>query len=193
MRITGGAWGGHRLKAPSGQNTRPTSDANREALFNILQHSFAHPMKNVVDLYAGSGALGFEALSRGAEQVLFFEKDPQALKCIRQNAEFLKLNAEHFRTITSPRPEEWSRLLEDQAQLWGVVDTVFCDPPYSRGLVVRALSTILQSKALSPEALVYVELARNEETPHFEEWECVKRRDRGASAQCFYRRLANTA
>lgn len=189
MRITGGEWGGRTLRAPSGQNTRPTSDANREALFNIIAHSFGHKMNCVADLYAGSGALGFEALSHGAQKLLMFEKDPQALKCIKQNCELLRIDSSVYKIQTSPRPEDWFRYLEDQAKEWGPFDTLFCDPPYGKGLVERALKRVLVSNSLTPEALICVELAKEEESPIFEGWNCEQRRERGASAQCFYRRV----
>jgi 16S rRNA (guanine(966)-N(2))-methyltransferase RsmD len=188
MRITGGDWGGRSLQAPKGQNTRPTSDANREALFNILRHAFTHEMTYVLDFYAGSGALSFEALSRGASKALLFEKDPAAIRCIKKNCEALRIAAEDLRVLTHPKPEDWVRQVEDQAKVWGAFDTVFCDPPYSKGLVSRALSKVLASSALAEEALVYVELAREEETPEFAGWICMQRRDRGASAQCFFKR-----
>jgi len=188
MRITGGEWGGRVLQAPKGSNTRPTTDANREALFNILAHSFAHEMSCVVDFYAGSGSLSFEALSRGAQRAMLFEKDPTALKCIQKNREILQVSSSDFRVMTHPKPEDWVRHLEEQAQVWGAFDTVFCDPPYTKGLVKRALGKILNSTALAPTALVYVELAKEEPSPSFEGWTCEQRRERGASAQCFYRR-----
>ena len=93
LRIIAGELGGRRLRAPAGLATRPTTDRVREALFNILVSS---PLPlyggTVLDLYAGSGALGIEALSRGASSVVFVEQDPQAAKILRQNLHELSLS-----------------------------------------------------------------------------------------------------
>ena len=145
-------------------------------------------MERVIDFYAGSGALAFEALSRGATNALLYEKDSLALKCIEKNREALRIPTSQLRVLSEARPEEWVRSVEAHARDWGSFDTIFCDPPYAKGLVERALRKVLASDALSPHALVYVELGRDEPTPTFEGWVCEQRRDRGASAQCFYRR-----
>src|SRR5437763_200974 len=85
MRIIAGTAGGRRLRAPKGDATRPTADRVREALFNILLSRGEVP-ERVLDLYAGSGALGLESLSRGVKQVVFVEEDPKTVEIIRANA-----------------------------------------------------------------------------------------------------------
>jgi 16S rRNA (guanine966-N2)-methyltransferase len=190
MRITGGLWGGRTLLAPRGEATRPTSDGNRQALFNILQHSLSHECRYVADLFAGSGSIGFEALSHGAESVVFFENDREALKILRKNSESLGLAAEAVEIITESRPEGWPGLLRRWVERRGPLDTIFCDPPYGKGLAERALKALLKTpEILHPEnALIYAEIGIREKTPELDGWSCVQRRDKGSSGQCFFLR-----
>ena len=117
MRIVAGEFKGRRLHAPRGAGTRPTADRVREALFSILGDVSG---ARVLDLYAGSGALGIEALSRGAESALFVERDQQALAALRRNLEAVGADAD-------VRRQDVSRFL---ARPEGTFDLVFCDPPY---------------------------------------------------------------
>jgi 16S rRNA (guanine966-N2)-methyltransferase len=119
MRIVAGALGGRRLKAPAGTTTRPTSDRVREALFSILGDVRD---LSVLDLFAGSGALGIEALSRGARAAVFVDSDPRAIAATRANLEALGLTAHvHKRDALA-----YLRVASD-----GPFDLVFLDPPYS--------------------------------------------------------------
>jgi 16S rRNA (guanine966-N2)-methyltransferase len=118
LRIVAGAYGGRRIEAPPGRSTRPTSDRVREALFSILG-----PIDDarVLDLYAGSGALGIEALSRGAAEAVFVDSDPRAARTIEDN--LAKLGASgrvHRRDVFA-----WLKAAD------GTFDLVFADPPYS--------------------------------------------------------------
>jgi 16S rRNA (guanine966-N2)-methyltransferase len=117
VRIVAGEFRGRRLTAPRGVRTRPTADRVREALFSMLGDvTGAH----VLDLYAGSGALGIEALSRGAESAVFVERDPRAVAAIERNLESLGLQEEVLR-------QDVGRFLRRGS---GTFDLVFCDPPY---------------------------------------------------------------
>ena len=130
-RIIGGSAGGRRLQTPKGDLTRPTSDRVREALFSILGDVSG---ARVLDLYAGSGALGIEALSRGAESALFVERDRRALAALRRNLEAVGVDAE-------VRSEDALRFVTHPD---GVFDLVFCDPPYDEASrVAAALSEAL--------------------------------------------------
>src|SRR5262249_11233262 len=122
VRVIAGRLGGRRLAAPRGERTRPTSDRVREALFMALE-----PLAGlrVVDLYAGSGALGIEALSRGASRVDFVEHDPRALEVLRDNLRTLELEAE-ARVWRLVLPRGLARLAEPLA----AADLVLLDPPY---------------------------------------------------------------
>ena len=117
MRVIAGQFRGRRLQAPVGARTRPTADRVREALFSMLGDLSG---VRVLDLYAGSGALGIEALSRGAESAVFVERDRQALAALRRNLEAVGADAE-------VRSQDALRFI---ARPEGVFDLVFCDPPY---------------------------------------------------------------
>jgi 16S rRNA (guanine966-N2)-methyltransferase len=117
MRVVAGEFRGRRLAAPRGARTRPTADRVREALFSMLGDVSG---ARVLDLYAGSGALGIEALSRGAESAVFVERDPRAVAAIERNLESMGLAEEVVR-------QDAVRFL---ARTEGMFDLVFCDPPY---------------------------------------------------------------
>ncbi|MBF6618682.1 MAG: 16S rRNA (guanine(966)-N(2))-methyltransferase RsmD [Patulibacter sp.] len=123
MRIVAGEHRGRRLTAPSGSGTRPTGDRVREALFSILG-----PMAGlrVLDLFAGTGALGLEALSRGAEHAAFVERDRHALAALRQNIEALRVAAD----TVSVHPRDAAAFLRDAAAAGDAYDLVLLDPPY---------------------------------------------------------------
>jgi 16S rRNA (guanine966-N2)-methyltransferase len=124
MRIVAGEWRGRRLAAPPGRTTRPTSDRVREAVFSILG-----PLdgERVLDLFAGSGALALEALSRGAGEATLVERDRAALKALRANVEALGADA---RVIGG----DVAAFLDSAAAAGGHYDLVFLDPPYRSGL-----------------------------------------------------------
>ena len=124
MRIIAGAWRGRLLRAPAGQGTRPTADRTRETLFSMLASRLgSFEGLRVADLYAGSGALGLEALSRGAAHATFVESGPQALAAIRAN--LLALQANHRAEIY---PVSVAKLAPLQP-----FDLIFADPPYGAG------------------------------------------------------------
>jgi 16S rRNA (guanine966-N2)-methyltransferase len=152
MRIIGGRLGGRPLAAPKSQNVRPTSDRLRESLFNILAHRYDDPITGarVLDLFAGTGALGLEALSRGAAFALFIDDGAEARALIRQNVEALGLGG-----VT--------RIFRRDATRLGAVHPnepfglVFLDPPYGKGLAEKALGSLHDGGWLAPHALVIVE------------------------------------
>ena len=138
MRIVAGRFGGRRLAAPPGRGTRPTSDRVREALFSILG-----PLDGlrVLDLYAGSGALGIEALSRGAERALLVERDPRAVAVIRANLDALGLAEPEAAVHAGPA----RAALRNASARGDTYDLVFLDPPYrSAPELGRELSEALQ-------------------------------------------------
>lgn len=154
MRIVGGAFRGRALAAPSDMRIRPTTDRTREALFNVLEHRFAGRIERarVLDLFAGTGALGLEALSRGAAACLFVEEDAEARGLIRTNMETLGLNgrAKIFR-------RDATRLGE--AGAIAPFSLVFADPPYGKGFAPPALAAALAGGWLEASALCVVEEA----------------------------------
>ena len=125
MRIIAGAWRGRRLAAPAGRATRPTTDRAREAWMSIVQPSLAGA--RVLDLFAGSGALGLEALSRGAAEATFVEDDPRAIAALRKNVEALGA-ADRVTVVRT----DAVRYVQSLAA--GAFDIAFADPPYDRGM-----------------------------------------------------------
>ncbi len=143
VRIISGEWRSRLLRFPDQPGLRPTSDRVRETLFNWL-----HPLegKTCLDLFAGSGALGFEAASRGAKQVTLIERNPKVIAALRENA--LALEAQRVKIICA----DGATWLAKQA---GVYDVIFLDPPFQAGLLNQLLPTL--SAHLQPEGYAYVE------------------------------------
>ena len=153
MRVIAGALGGRRLKAPRGRVTRPTSDRVREALFAMLDDVAG---ARVLDLFAGAGGLGIEAISRGAARAVFIERDPRAVRALRDNLASLGIGAE----AAEVRRAEVLAALRSARGRGETYDLVFIDPPYSRASDLgRELSVLLPS-LLEPEARVVVESDR---------------------------------
>jgi 16S rRNA (guanine966-N2)-methyltransferase len=153
MRIVAGRFKGRPLQTPRSDAIRPTSDRVRESLFNILQHGiadFSLEGARVLDLFAGTGALGFEAVSRGAASCLFVEEEAEARGLIRANMESLSLTGVtklFRRDATSLGP----------AGRLGTFDLVLLDPPYGRGLGEAALTSAISGGWLAAGAIVVLE------------------------------------
>lgn len=159
LRIIAGAWRGRAIEVPAGDIIRPTADRVREALFNKLAHAFADfrlPGARVVDVFAGTGALGFEALSRGAAQGVFLDRNPEAIALINRNA--AKLNAEDRAVIMNADGAHLPRAAVP-------CDLAFLDPPYGEGLIAPALTGLVVQGWLKPGALVSIETEASEITP----------------------------
>ncbi len=151
MRVIAGRYGGRRLKAPAGEATRPTSDRVREALFSILGARVQDA--RVLDLFAGAGTLGLEALSRGAGQATFVDSAPAALRALRGNLAALGAEAEVVRADAL----RWLRAASGGARQY---DLVFLDPPYRRTAELGAPLSDLLPAVLAPGALVVAESDR---------------------------------
>ncbi|MBE3550810.1 MAG: 16S rRNA (guanine(966)-N(2))-methyltransferase [Brockia lithotrophica] len=153
MRIVAGVWKGRRLLTPPHANTRPTSGRVREAVFQILGPFFAGGV--VLDLFAGSGAVAFEALSRGMERAVLVETSPQALRVIRENARLLGAEG-RIRVI--PRPVEKAA---DLLVAGGPYDLVYADPPYAYPVerLAALLAALAARGALAPDVKIAVERA----------------------------------
>jgi 16S rRNA (guanine966-N2)-methyltransferase len=152
VRIVAGVAGGRRLAVPP-HGTRPTSDRVREAVFSALQARRDLAGAGVLDLYAGSGALGLEALSRGAAHVRFVESDRRAAAVLRRNIEVLGLPGAHVSTADVPAVLRGG---SDRSY-----DVVLADPPYALddGILAEVLSALTSGGWLAPEALIVVERA----------------------------------
>jgi len=154
VRIVGGRLKGRALKAPSSRAIRPTSDRLRESIFDILEHRFPGHIEGarVVDLFAGSGALAIEALSRGARFALFVDSGAEARALIRANVEALALGG-----VTRIWRADATRL--GLAPAGGPFALAFLDPPYEQGLAGPALASLIAGGWLEPDALIVVEEA----------------------------------
>lgn len=183
MRIVAGSLKGRAIVTPEGQNTRPTSDRARQAIFNVLEHApWAEGLHEarVIDLYAGSGALGFEALSRGAAFCLFVDTDDGARGAIRENADAYGLMGRtrvHRRSATDlgVRP----------GPIAEAFDLAFLDPPYGKGLGEQTLARLIEGNWLKPGALVVFERGSDEpeiDTPGYQRLDA---RDYGAARVLF--------
>ena len=152
MRVVGGRLKGRNLASPSGREIRPTADRLRESVFNILVHAYDNPIEDarVLDLFAGTGALGIEAVSRGARFTLFVDNGAEARALLRNNVESLGLGGTtkvYRRDATDLGP----------AHPVEPFSLVFLDPPYGKGLADKALASLRDGGWLTPEALLVVE------------------------------------
>jgi 16S rRNA (guanine966-N2)-methyltransferase len=153
VRVVAGRFGGRRLRAPRGRAVRPTSDRVREALFSMLG-----PLDGVrvLDLYAGSGALAIEALSRGAATATLVERDPRALAVLRANLEALGLGSDEARVVGGPA----TAALQDASARGDAYDLVLLDPPYRDAPALGRELTQALPAVLAPEARVVCESDR---------------------------------
>jgi 16S rRNA (guanine966-N2)-methyltransferase len=186
MRIVAGAFKGRSLVTPRGRGTRPTAERTREAIFNVLAHASWSPDlegARVIDLFAGSGALGFEALSRGAAFALFVETDAAARGAIRENAETLGVMG-----ITRIHRRDAAALGVKPAGLGAPFDLAFLDPPYGHGLTLAALERLADGGWLAEGAIVVAELGEDEPELAPAGYEALDARDYGAAKVAFLRR-----
>src|ERR1700744_2065509 len=158
MRVVGGKLKGRNLASPSSRDIRPTADRLRESLFNILVHAYDDPIEDarVLDLFAGTGALGIEAVSRGAKFTLFVDNGAEARALLRSNVEALGRGG-----VTKVFPGDATTL--GPAHPVEPFALAFLDPPYSKGLAEKALASLRDGGWLVPSALVVVEEARDAE------------------------------
>jgi 16S rRNA (guanine966-N2)-methyltransferase len=189
MRVTGGKHRSRGLKAPRGSETRPTSDRVREALFGILEARRGVSNARVLDLYAGTGALAIEALSRGAAHATMVERDRNALAALRANVQALELR-DSVRIVATP-VERAARSLEP-----GSFDVVFVDPPYAdvtTGTAIRALEDVIRAGVLAEGATVVLEHApargKEEEGPPVEGLVRTDTRTYGDTCLSFYEKV----
>jgi 16S rRNA (guanine966-N2)-methyltransferase len=162
VRITSGPLSGRRLQTPPGPTTRPTADKVRQAIFNVLANiPFPPENHTVLDLFAGSGALGLEALSRGAARAVFIDRAAEAVRCIAANARSLGLD-DHVEIIRADVVKALPRLAPRR------FNVVFIDPPYRSGDAAAALEGLVDQELLAPRpegAIVVVEHDRRSPPP----------------------------
>jgi len=165
MRITAGLYGGRSLVTPGDNRVRPTADKVRQAVFNILLHNdfgngFALEGARVIDLFAGTGAMGIEAMSRGAAFCLFVDDSAESRALIRQNVEALALTG-----TTKIWRRDATKLGPMAAGAGGPFELVILDPPYRKDLIVSALTSLKEGGWLTDNAVLVVETAEDETIP----------------------------
>ena len=160
MRIIAGKWRGKRLMVPAGRDVRPTSDRARGALFNVLSHGrptaegWTLQGANVLDAFAGTGALGLEAVSRGAAHATFIDNAAQSLAAVRRNIADCRAEA-----VTAVVPGDATVPPPPEREC----DLIFLDPPYAQGLAGPALTRLAESGWIAAGAVCCIELGRQEE------------------------------
>lgn len=172
LRIIGGQWRGRKLRFPDGEGLRPTTDRVRETLFNWLQPVIAGA--RCLDLFSGSGALGLEALSRGASQVVFLERNPRAVKALKENLALLQAtNAE----VHQADALAW---LHGRAEPF---DVIFLDPPFRQNLLAPALKLLAEGGWVAAGARIYMELESEQGEPTLPPgWELLRSKQAGQVA-----------
>jgi 16S rRNA (guanine966-N2)-methyltransferase len=178
VRIIAGSWRGRAIEVPPDNVVRPTSDRVREALFNRLAHSFSDigfrlAGARVIDVFAGTGALGLEALSRGAAHAVFLDRNPEVIELIKRNAG--KLGADDRATIMNADGAHLPRAAV-------ACDLAFLDPPYGEGLIEPALKGLALQGWLKPGGLVSVETDASEVVANVAGYALLDRRDYGRVA-----------
>lgn len=182
MRVVAGRFKGRPLAGPRSDAIRPTSDRLRESLFGVLAHAYDDAVAGarVMDLFAGTGAMGIEALSRGAAFALFVDEGAQARGLIRENVDALGLGG-----VTRLYRRDATKLgAADRVEPF---DLVFCDPPYGRDLAPKALISAARGGWLAPGALFVVEESADAELPCPPGFEEVERRTWGDTQVLFAR------
>lgn len=182
LRVIAGKWRSRKLSFPDLDGLRPTADRVRETLFNWLQERIVRA--DCLDLFAGSGACGIEALSRGARRVTFVDLSPLAVGAIRSNLALLE--ASEFELVCKDSLT-WicSKEKPDEARF----DIVFIDPPFASDLLARAVTTLERSGLLRKDALIYLESAQEIATAQVpENWQLRKSKRAGAVYYYLYQR-----
>jgi len=189
MRIISGIKRGHKLITPRGNIARPMTDKNRETIFNIVLHGkeladcgFNLDNSIILDMFAGTGAFAFEAISRGAKEAILVENDQYMIDIIFKNAEKLKMNL------------EVSLLEKDATSIWAddidkdkEIDLIFIDPPYEKKLEFKAIKNILKKKILKKNKIIIVEQYIKESLITYEELELIRTKELGITRFSFFK------
>lgn len=185
MRIVSGSLRGRNIATPGGRDTRPTSDQTRESIFNILMHAEWAPDLNgaiVADIFAGSGALGLEAVSRGAEFCLFVETEPKARASIRENIEKMDLFG-----CTRLHRRDATRLKVAPGNLRGPFTHIFMDPPYYKGLWKPVLARLKEQDLIADDGIIILEVGKDLEDLTLPSFEVLADKIWGAARVIFMR------
>lgn len=177
MRIIAGKYHGKKLISPIGQDIRPTTDKIKESVFNILQFNIAD--KTVLDLFAGSGALGIEAISRGAKKVIFIDNDSKSIGLINKNLSNIDFLGEIIKS-------DALRAIYGFRQKF---DIVFIDPPYNSDLGEQAITAIIKSQLLNADGFIVYEHDSKINTPSIDGTEVFDSRNYGNTTVDFIKAI----
>jgi 16S rRNA (guanine(966)-N(2))-methyltransferase RsmD len=180
LRVISGNLKGRRLFSLKGQKLRPTSDRVKEAIFDILQDQIRG--QKVLDLFAGTGALGIEALSRGAKWASFVEESTRSLSALRRNLEECRLKERA--EVLGREARAAIRILEARGDSF---ELIFLDPPYGKGLARRALEALARSSIVTSGTLVVAEHSLSEKLDFIPSWQRVDWRGYGSTQVSFFR------
>ncbi len=179
MRIISGTSRGRKLVTPRNQSLRPTSDRVKESIFNILQEKMAGGV--VLDLFAGTGNLGIEALSRGAKKAIFVEKERQALRLIQRN--LTQFGLEERSEIV---PRDVNRAIGILKRRGECFDLILMDPPYERGLIRKTLMELNSKQIYHKGSILVIEHNRREPLPQIlDGWNLIRQRRMGDTVISF--------
>jgi 16S rRNA (guanine966-N2)-methyltransferase len=179
LRIIAGKWKGRKIPFPSLPGLRPTQGRIRETLFSWLMSDVRH--SHCLDLFAGSGSLGFEALSREAQTVTFIDSAPEVIKAIKQNIQTLHINNASVARAEIPCK---SRLL-----LKRKFDVIFLDPPFGKDLLNETIQWIGSQNLLYPNGLIYIECEKNLEKAMPKNWQQIKHKETKSIVYSLYQYL----
>lgn len=171
LRIIGGKWRSRKVGFLALEGLRPTTDATRETLFNWLTNVIEGA--TCLDLFAGSGALGFEALSRGAKQVLFVDKSIKVVHKLQESVKILQASNVEF--LCAAMPQQMQKIANK------AFDIVFVDPPFHKNLVGICCEALEANQLIKPEGYIFVEIERGVsfESSLPANWEIIKKKNRG--------------
>ena len=171
MRIIGGAQRGQKLITPPDKNIRPTTDRMRETIFNILTHSSGGlEGARILDVFAGTGAMGLEALSRGAAHCTFFDRDKEALRLVKRNSELMgNLDKTTVRNVSAPR------FLPSKT----AYDVIFLDPPYGLDIISDTVNALRENDYLADHTILIAEYAAENNIPFPDFLTIIKERTYG--------------
>lgn len=159
MRIIGGKYRGRKIEFPKDGGTRPTKDRIRESVFNLVMGTI--PGSCVLDLFSGSGAYGLEAISRGAEKIVFVDNSPESIKIIKNNVEDLKIDQKSVEVILG----DSIKTIEQLSKSGEKFDIIISDPPYGRGMTRNILLAISKYAILSQSGNIIMEYNTEEQVP----------------------------
>jgi 16S rRNA (guanine966-N2)-methyltransferase len=164
LKITSGMLRGLRLHAPTGDQTRPTGERVRQAIFNVLRNHLTFEDETVLDLFSGSGALGVEALSNGASSVVFVESHRNALVALDSNIAAMQ-HSFKSQNLSLPKTEIIKRSVDEAYPLLPKAQLILCDPPYEKGWFEKILQLEDQCDRLDPGGILVFEAATEEKIP----------------------------